>query len=68
MLFSEQHHHFCFFISFDIHINQSTYDYVKLYYNLIINDKEWEVIFFGLGFWIIFELRPSPQVQKYVLW
>ena len=46
MLFSEQHHHFCFFISFDIHINQSTYDYVKLYYNLIINDKEWEMIFF----------------------
>ena len=58
MLFSEQHHHFCFFISFDIHINQSTYDYVKLYYNLIINDKEWEMIFFiKLRSWVVIEIH-----------
>ena len=28
-------------------INQSTSDYVKLYYDLIINDKGWEMIFFN---------------------
>ena len=26
--------------------DQSTYDYVKLYYDLIINDKGWEMIFY----------------------
>ena len=27
-------------------MNQSTYDYVKLLYDLFIIDKEWEMIFF----------------------